>query len=101
MVCFIHLNAPWLPLHVYVPFLPFLSSPFHSDPKATVWMIKLYLSLRFASFYPDASPNLFFKELQHLLLKVTFTVKEAFASERAFFFFFFAPLFLKKHFFLF
>lgn len=57
------------------------SLPFLFGPLAAI--IQLNFSLRFTSFYPDASPDLFSKGLQHLLLK--FTVKEAFALEHALF----------------
>lgn len=68
---FIYLKAPWPSFHVYISFhFPFFLSlfftiscfvPFFPNPQATFCIIKLYLSLRFTTFYRDASTDFFSK----------------------------------------
>lgn len=67
---FIYLKAPWPSFHVYISFpFPFFLSLFFTiscsvlffpNPQATFCIIKLYLSLRFTTFYRDASTDFFF-----------------------------------------
>lgn len=61
---FIHLPAPWLPLHVYNP-SPFLSFIIH---RQQLVFLKLCLPPRFTSRHPATDWSLK-KDLRHLLLK--------------------------------
>lgn len=67
---FIYLKAPWpfffsCLCFIPFPFVPslfftfFLFCPFLSNPQATFCIIKLYLSLRFTTFYLDAAKDFF------------------------------------------